>query len=129
MTNVLLNITTSYQVLLTESFLLDDSEVMFECDPLVSAATSKSKTNNFVSSVPFRLPTAQTNLVFEHLTRQTTPPLPPLSSDTRFRRKSPVLRSQIFTVPSSEDVITNFLLNCKHVTALWCLFEPKRNRK
>ncbi|RUS81955.1 hypothetical protein EGW08_010300, partial [Elysia chlorotica] len=40
------------------------------------------------------------------------------------RKNSPVLRSQIFTVPSSEDVMTNFLLNWRHVTALWCLFGP-----
>ena len=91
--------------------------------PLLSS-TSKSNTISLVSSVPFRLPTAQTSLVFEHRSRQTTPPLPPESSVTKFLRNSPVLRSQIFTVPSSEDVMTNFLLNCRHVTALWCLLGP-----
>lgn len=80
---------------------------------------------SLVSSVPLRLPTAHTSLVLLQRSRHTTPPLPPLSSDTKFRRNSPVFRSQILTVPSSEDVMTNFLLNCKHVTALWCLFGPE----
>lgn len=92
------------------------------------SSTSKSNTSNFVSSVPFLLPTAQTSFVLLQRTRHTTPPLPPLSRVTRLRRNSPLLKSQIFTVPSSEEVITNFLLNCKHVTALWCLFEPESKK-
>lgn len=36
----------------------------------------------------------------------------------------PVLTSHNLTVPSSEEVITNLLLNCKHVTAELCLFDP-----
>lgn len=109
-------------------FLVGMTVVPFELE-LFSSAASKSNTNNLVSSVPLRLPTAHTSLVLEHRTRHTTPPLPPLSSDTKLRKKSPVLRSQIFTVPSSEEVITNFLLNCKHVTALWCLFDPAKHQK
>lgn len=85
---------------------------------------SKSKTTNLVSSVPFRLPTAQTNLVGEALIRHTTPPLPPLSKATKLRIKSPVFKSQSFTVPSSEEVMTNLLLNWRQVTALWCLWDP-----
>lgn len=81
-------------------------------------STSKSNTSSFVSSVPFRLPTAHTSFVLEALIRHTTPPLPPLSNVTRFRINSPVFKSQSFTVPSSELVITKFLLNCKQVTAL-----------
>lgn len=38
----------------------------------------------------------------------------------------PVLTSHNFTVPSSDDVITNLLLNCKHVTADWCFIGPKK---
>jgi len=56
--------------------------------------------------------------------RHTTPPLPPLSSATRFRKNSPVRRSQILTVPSSDDVTTKRRLNWRHVTALWCLLAP-----
>lgn len=89
-------------------------------------STSKSNTSSFVSSVPFRLPTAHTSFVLEALIRHTTPPLPPLSNVTRFRINSPVFKSQSFTVPSSELVITKFLLNCKQVTALWCLLGPRR---
>lgn len=81
-------------------------------------STSKSSTSSLVSSVPFRLPTAHTSFVFEALIRHTTPPLPPLSNVTRFRINSPVFKSHSFTVPSSELVITKFLLNCKQVTAL-----------
>jgi hypothetical protein len=119
------------------------------------AGTSKSNTSNFVSSVPFRLPTAHTNLVSDALILQTTPPLPPLSRSTRFRTNSParnsknwvflwyqlirlqfvsitdwrkeylpVLMSHSFTVPSSEDVITNLFINWRHVTALKCLLTP-----
>lgn len=42
----------------------------------------------------------------------------------------PVLTSHNLTVPSSEDVITNLVLNCKHVTAELCLFDPvyKQNK-
>lgn len=87
-------------------------------------STSKSSTRSLVSSVPFRLPTAHTSFVFEALIRHTTPPLPPLSNVTRFRINSPVFKSQSLTVPSSELVITKFLLNCKQVTALWCLLGP-----
>ena len=36
----------------------------------------------------------------------------------------PVLTSHSLTVPSSEDVITNLLLNWRHVTADWCLLAP-----
>ena len=92
------------------------------------SSTSKSSTMSLVSSVPLRLPTAHTSLVLLQRSRHTTPPLPPLSSDTRFRRNSPVFRSQILTVPSSEEVMTNFLLNCRHVTALWCLLGPETRR-
>lgn len=81
-------------------------------------STSKSSTSSFVSSVPFLLPTAHTSFVFEARIRHTTPPLPPLSNVTRFRINSPVFKSHSFTVPSSELVITKFLLNCKQVTAL-----------
>uniref|UniRef100_A0A1X7VT58 Uncharacterized protein n=1 Tax=Amphimedon queenslandica TaxID=400682 RepID=A0A1X7VT58_AMPQE len=35
---------------------------------------SKSSTISLVSSIPFLLPTAQTNLCSLHLTRHTTPP-------------------------------------------------------
>ena len=88
-------------------------------------STSKSSTNNLVSSVPLRLPTAHTSLVWLARTRQTTPPLPPLSKVTRLRMNSPVCRSHSLTVPSSELVMTNFLLNWRQVTALWCLFGPE----
>lgn len=81
-------------------------------------STSKSNTSSLVSSVPFRLPTAHTSFVLEALIRHTTPPLPPLSSVTRLRINSPVFKSHSFTVPSSELVMTKFLLNCKQVTAL-----------
>jgi len=87
-------------------------------------STSKSSTSSFVSSVPLRLPTAHTSLVLEARMRHTTPPLPPLSSATRLRTNSPVLRSQSLTVPSSELVTTNLELNCRQVTALWCLLGP-----
>ena len=89
-----------------------------------SSSTSKSRTSNLVSSVPLRLPTAHTSFVLLQRMRQTTPPLLPLSRATRLRRNSPVRKSQIFTVPSSLDVITNVLLNWRQVTALWCLFGP-----
>lgn len=36
----------------------------------------------------------------------------------------PVFTSHNFTVPSSDEVTTNLVLNCKHVTAELCLFEP-----
>lgn len=92
-------------------------------------STSKSSTSSLVSSVPLRLPTAQTSLVLEALMRHTTPPLPPLSRVTRFRMNSPVFRSHNLTVPSSELVMTKFLLNWRHVTALWCLCGPKGARE
>lgn len=92
------------------------------------SSTSKSSTRSLVSSVPLRDPTAHTSLVLLVLTRHTTPPLPPLSRVTRLRRNSPDFKSQIFTVPSSDEVITNFLLNCKQVTALWCLLDPALDR-
>lgn len=37
---------------------------------------------------------------------------------------SPVRTSHSLTVPSSEDVITKRLLDCRQVTADWCLFGP-----
>lgn len=40
----------------------------------------------------------------------------------------PVLTSHNFTVPSSDDVITNLLLNCKHVTADWCFIGPENKQ-
>lgn len=40
----------------------------------------------------------------------------------------PVLTSHNFTVPSSDDVITNLLLNCKHVTADWCFIGPEKQQ-
>ena len=83
--------------------------------------TSKSRIKSFVSSVPFRLPTAQTSFLSLHFTLHTTPPLPPLSNSTKLRIKSPVFMSHSFTDPSSELVTTNFELNCKEVTALKCL--------
>ena len=89
-----------------------------------SSWTSKSSTSSFVSSVPLRLPTAQTSFVFVQRMRHTTPPELPLSSATRLRTNSPLRTSQILTVPSSLDVITNFWLNWRHVTALWCLLLP-----
>lgn len=49
--------------------------------------------------------------------RQTTPPDPPESKETKLRINSPVLTSHNFTVPSSELVTTKRELNCKHVTA------------
>ena len=101
----------------------------FICSALHFMSTSKSSTSSLVSSVPFRLPTAHTSFVFEALIRHTTPPLPPLSNVTRFRINSPVFKSQSFTVPSSELVITKFLLNCKQVTALWCLLGPRQNQR
>lgn len=78
---------------------------------------SKSNTKSFVSSVPFLLPTAHTNFVSFARILHTTPPEPPLSNDTRFLINSPVRTSHSFTVPSSEDVITKRLLNCRQVTA------------
>lgn len=95
-----------------------------QCIPSHFMSTSKSSTSSLVSSVPLRLPTAHTNLVLEARMRHTTPPLPPLSRVTRLRINSPVFRSHSFTVPSSELVMTKFLLNCRHVTALWCLWGP-----
>lgn len=91
---------------------------------LLFVSTSKSRTSSLVSSVPLRLPTAQTSLVSLARIRHTTPPDPPLSNATRLRMNSPVRTSQSFTVPSSEDVITNRLLNCRQVTADWCLLGP-----
>ena len=38
----------------------------------------------------------------------------------------PDLTSHSLTVPSSELVITNFLLNWRHVTADWCLLGPRQ---
>lgn len=52
-----------------------------------------------------------------YLILQTTPPEPPDSNVTKLRMNSPVRTSHSFTVPSSDDVITNRELNCKHVTA------------
>lgn len=92
------------------------------------SSTSKSSTSNLVSSVPFLLPTAHTSFTLEALILQTTPPLPPLSKLTRLRMKSPERRSHSFTVPSSELVITKFLLNWRHVTALWCLCGPEHKK-
>uniref|UniRef100_A0A6B0V2P4 Putative secreted protein n=1 Tax=Ixodes ricinus TaxID=34613 RepID=A0A6B0V2P4_IXORI len=86
--------------------------------------SSKSSTRSLVSSVPLREPTAHTSLVGDARSRHTTPPEPPDSSATRFRRNSPVRRSHSFTVPSSDEVTTNLELNCRHVTALWCLLAP-----
>lgn len=57
-----------------------------------TASVSKSRTNNFVSSVPLRLPTAHTSLVSDARIRQTTPPLPPLLSDTKLRTNSPAIK-------------------------------------
>lgn len=57
---------------------------------------------------------------------QTTPPEPPDSNVTKLRINSPVRTSHSLTVPSSDDVITNRELNCKHVTADWCLFGPNQ---
>lgn len=88
-------------------------------------STSKSKTKSLVSSVPFRLPTAQTSFVSLARILHTTPPDPPESRATKFRINSPVLTSQSLTVPSSEDVITKRLLNWRQVTADWCLFGPE----
>jgi hypothetical protein len=85
------------------------------------SSTSKSNTNSFVSSVPLRLPTAHTSFVFEHRSLQTTPPEPPESSRTRSRTNSPVRTDHSFTVPSSDEVTAKRRLNCKQVTALWCL--------
>lgn len=53
-------------------------------------------------------------------------PFPPLSRFTRFLTNSPVLRSQSLTLPSSLLVTTKLSVNCKLVTALWCLLEPLR---
>lgn len=58
--------------------------------------------------------------------RQTTPPDPPDSSDTKLRINSPVLTSHNLTVPSSELVTTKRELNCRQVTADWCLLGPKK---
>lgn len=91
---------------------------------LLFESTSKSSTKSFVSSVPLRLPTAHTNLVSLPRMRHTTPPEPPLSKATRFLMNSPVRTSHSFTVPSSDDVITKRLLNCRQVTADWCLKGP-----
>lgn len=91
-------------------------------------STSKSRTNNLVSSVPFLLPTAQTNFVSLARILQTTPPDPPESRATKLRMNSPVFTSHNLTVPSSEDVITKFLLNWRHVTADWCLYCPVKKK-
>lgn len=112
--------------LLTRNFDSMFSSLNKSQDVALADSTSKSRTNSFVSSVPFRLPTAQTN--FDSLARilHTTPPDPPESSATKFRMNSPVRTSQSLTVPSSEDVITKRLLNWRHVTADWCLFGPEK---
>ena len=89
-----------------------------------SSMTPKSITSSLVSSVPLRLPTAHTSLVLLQRMRHTTPPLPPLSSATRLRMKSPVRKSHNLTVPSSELVMMRLPLNCKQVTALKCLLGP-----
>ena len=106
-------------------------------------SASKSNTRSFVSSVPFLEPTAHTSLVGLERILQTTPPEPPESRATRSRINSPrhvkmkfrlqtikwlwpVLTSQSLTVPSSLLVITNLLLNWRHVTADWCLLGPGR---
>lgn len=60
-----------------------------------------------------------------YLILQTTPPDPPESKATKFLINSPVFTSHSFTVPSSELVITKRVLNCRQVTAEWCLFRPK----
>lgn len=67
-------------------------------------------------------------MTLTNLILHTTPPDPPDSSATKFRMNSPVLTSHNFTVPSSELVITKRLLNCRHVTAEWCLLRPKKYR-
>lgn len=51
---------------------------------------SKSRTRSLVSSVPLRLPTAQTSRVSSARILHTTPPLPPLSKETKLRMNSPV---------------------------------------
>lgn len=61
-------------------------------------STSKSKTKTLVSSVPLRLPTAQTSLVSLARIRHTTPPAPPLSRATRFLTNSPVNAPYIHTI-------------------------------
>lgn len=50
---------------------------------------SKSRTSSLVSSVPLRLPTAHTRRVSSARILQTTPPLPPLSKETKLRINSP----------------------------------------
>lgn len=51
-------------------------------------------------------------------------PFPPLSNWTRFLTNAPVFKSHSFTVPSSLLVTTKLSVNCKLVTALWCLLGP-----
>ena len=55
---------------------------------------SKSRTSSLVSSVPLRLPTAQTSRVSSARILQTTPPLPPLSNTTRLRINSPAWKQE-----------------------------------
>jgi len=57
---------------------------------------SKSNTNNLVSSVPLRLPTAHTNLVSLARIRHTTPPLPPLSKAIKFLINSPINKMKYY---------------------------------
>lgn len=90
----------------------------------ISGVSPKSITISLVSSVPFLLPEAHTRRLLSAFTLHTTPPEPPLSRDTKLRINSPVCRDHSFTVPSSEEVTTNLRVNCKHVTAPWCLCVP-----
>ena len=114
----------------------DERKVRTGDDEYHLLSISKSRTSSFVSSVPLRLPTAQTRRVSSARILQTTPPLPPLSNETKLRMNSPapekkqiklglskntefvnglctlpVFTSHNFTVPSSDEVITNLLLN------------------
>lgn len=62
--------------------------------------------------------------MFDARILHTTPPEPPDGNETKLRINSPVFNSHSLTVPSSDEVITKFELNCKQVTALKCLFVP-----
>ena len=86
-----------------EKWSLEDEEASkcgTEEPELVDDVESKSRTSNLVSSVPFREPTAHTNLVGLALIRQTTPPLPPLSKATKSRINSPEIQYKELIVMS-----------------------------
>ncbi|KAG8224225.1 hypothetical protein J437_LFUL002681 [Ladona fulva] len=90
----------------------------YKMSDIYLASTSKSSTNNLVSSVPFRLPTAHTSLVSLALILHTTPPLPPLPNATKFLMNSPEKRLRN-TKEGKCDYVTPSLLANK------CFLSPE----